>query len=100
MSRCKCFRLHAPTGALLDADAHLGFINSQASQSSNSGWLGGVPCVPKSFSVSTRPRPKYCCQTRLTATRARSGFSGETSQRARSNRVSRELPEEADSLVV
>ena len=37
-----------------------------ASQSSSSGCVGGVPCVPKSFSVSTRPRPKYCCQMRLT----------------------------------
>ena len=33
-------------------------MSSQASQSSSSGWLGGVPCVPKSLSVSTRPRPK------------------------------------------
>ena len=50
-------------------------MNSMASQSSSSGCDGGVPCVPKSFSVSTRPRPKYCCQTRFTITRAVSGFS-------------------------
>ena len=29
-----------------------------------------MPCEPKSFSVSTKPRPKYCCQMRLTTTRA------------------------------
>ena len=34
-------------------------ISSQASQSSSSGWLGDEPWVPKSLSVSTRPRPKY-----------------------------------------
>jgi hypothetical protein len=32
--------------------------------------------VPKSFSVLTRPRPKYCCQTRLTMTRAVRGLRG------------------------
>ena len=33
------------------------------------------------------PRPKYLCQTQLTATRAVSGLAGSTSQRARSSRV-------------
>ena len=61
-------------------------MNSQASQSSSSGWLGGVPCVPKSLSVSTRPRPKYACQIRFTATLAVSGLRRSTSQRARSMR--------------
>ena len=32
--------------------------NSLASQSSNSGWLGGRPRTPKSFGVVTKPRPK------------------------------------------
>ena len=50
-------------------------MNSVASQSSSSGWVGGSPCVPKSSLVSTRPRPKNCSQTRLTATRAVSGLS-------------------------
>ena len=60
-----------------------------ASQSSSSGCVGGVPWVPKSFSVSTSPRPKYACQSRLTVTRAVSGFAGSTSQRARSSRFGR-----------
>ena len=49
----------------LDADAILFAVdprNSCASQSSNSGCVGRSPCVPKSFSVSTRPRPKTRCQ--------------------------------------
>ena len=57
-------------------------MNSTASQSSSSGWLGNVPCVPKSSSVSTRPRPNSCAQKRLTMTRAVSGLSRSTSQRA------------------
>ena len=61
--------------------------NSLASQSSSSGCDGGVPWVPKSFSVSTRPRPKNCLPERLTVTRAVSGFAGSTSHCARSSRV-------------
>ena len=53
-----------------------------ASQSSSSGCDGGVPRVPKSSLVSTRPRPKNCSHAWLTATRAVSGFSRLTSQRA------------------
>ena len=41
-----------------------------------------LPCVPKSSLVSTRPRPNNCSHARLTATRAVSGFSSSTSQRA------------------
>src|SRR5262245_22976408 len=43
--------------------------NSRASQSSSSGWLGGSPSRPRSLAVVTSPRPKCCCQTRLTITR-------------------------------
>src|SRR6266478_2207710 len=64
-----------------------GATNSAASQSSSSGCVGGEPWAPKSFSVSTRPRPKYCCQRRLTVTRAVSGLAGSTIQRARSRRL-------------
>ena len=46
-------------------------MSSHASQSSNSGWLGGEPWVPKSLSVSTSPRPNSACQIRLTTTRGR-----------------------------
>ena len=33
-------------------------MNSVASQSSSSGWVGRSPWVPKSSLVTTRPRPK------------------------------------------
>ena len=46
-----------------------------------------APCVPKSSLVSTRPWPKNSCHIRLTATRAVSGFSGPTSQRASVKRL-------------
>ena len=45
-------------------------ISSPASQSSSSGCVGRSPCVPKSLGVATIPRPKWCCQSRLTITRA------------------------------
>src|SRR5438105_1100866 len=61
-------------------------MNSTASQSSSSGCDGFSPCAPKSSEVRTRPRPKNSCQIRLTMTRAGSGFSRETIQRARANR--------------
>ena len=57
-----------------------------ASQSSSSGWLGYSPCSPKFSDVLTRPVPKYICQKRFTATRAVSGWSGSTSQRANPSR--------------
>ena len=64
--------------------------NSAASQSSSSGCdrplaLGAEVVDDRAL----RPVPKNCFQSRLTNTRAVSGFSGETSQRARSSRVSR-----------
>jgi hypothetical protein len=33
-------------------------MNRLASQSSNSGCVGGLPCLPKSFAVGTMPCPK------------------------------------------
>ena len=57
---------------------------SAASHSSSSGWVGGVPRRPKSEGVGTIGLPKWCCQIRLTITRAvrcRGGPS--VSQRAR-----------------
>ena len=62
-------------------------MNSVASQSSNSGWVGIEPCVPKSSLVSTIPRPKSCSQYRLTVTRAVSGLSSDTSQFARPSQI-------------
>ena len=56
--------------------------NSVASQSSSSGWRRPSPIVPKSLGVATIPRPKWCCQRRLTITRAVSGLSGRVSQSA------------------
>ena len=67
-------------------------MNSEASQSSNSGWLGHSPCEPKSFSTLERPVPKNCCHIRLAKTLAVSGFSGDTSQLAKSRRLARRLP--------
>ena len=61
-------------------------MNETASWSSNSGWLGGWPAAPKLSGVGTRPRPNRCSQTRLTSTRAVSGFSGEASHSASSSR--------------
>ena len=52
----------------------VGCMNSAASQSSSSGWLGHSPCEPKSFSTLERPVPKNCCHSRLTKTLAVSGF--------------------------
>ena len=45
-------------------------MNSQASQSSNSGCDGVSLCVPRSSLMLTNPVPKYACQTRLTNARA------------------------------
>ena len=55
-------------------------MNSTASQSSNSGWLGASACVPRSSEVATRPVPKYACQARLTNARAVVGDFRSTSQ--------------------
>ena len=61
-------------------------MNETASWSSSSGWLGGWPAAPKLSGVGTRPRPNRCSQTRLTSTRAVSGFSGDASHSASSSR--------------
>ena len=60
--------------------------NSEASQSSSSGWVGASPCVPKLFGERTIPRPKWCWKTRLAITRAVRGFSGDAIQSARTRR--------------
>ena len=52
---------------------HPSSINEWAKWSSNSGWVGGSPRLPKSPGVRTRPSPKQVIQTRLTQTRAKSG---------------------------
>ena len=62
-------------------------MNSTASQSSNSGWLGASLWVPKSSGVATRPVPKYACHIRLTNTRAVVGALGSTSHFAKVRRV-------------
>ena len=54
--------------------------------SSRSGWLGNVPLVPKSSSVSTMPLPKQRIHVLLTVTLEVSGFFGSTSHLARSSR--------------
>ena len=46
--------------------------------------------APKSCGVSTRPLPKNSCQARFMVTRAVSGLSRETSQRASARREGRE----------
>ena len=60
--------------------------NSTASQSSSSWFAGASPMMPKSSEVFTRPVPNSSCQNRFTVTRARSGFSEETSHWARPRR--------------
>ena len=67
-------------------------MNSTASQSSSSGCVGQAPCAPKSSGVATIPWPNAEPQSRLTNTRAVSGLSRETTQRARSSRVARRSP--------
>ena len=57
-------------------------MNWMANQSSNSGCVGGSPRVPKLEGVATIPLPKWCCQMRLTITRAVRGLSGRVSQSA------------------
>ena len=75
-------------------------MNSDASQSSSSGCVGASPCVPKSFSVRTIPRPKNRCQTRLTVTLGVSGLLSSTSHRARSSRFGLATPSGANTLGV
>src|SRR5215510_3619086 len=64
----------------------VGFINSTASQSSNSRCDGASLCMPKSSGVATNPAPKYCCQTRLTIERAVVGELRSTSHFAKASR--------------
>ena len=47
---------------------------------------GGPVSVPKSLVWATRPRPKCCCHTRLTMTRAVKGFCGSAIHRANVSR--------------
>ena len=64
ISRCSC---------LIDCEPPPS-RNSAASQSSSSGCVGSAPLRPKSLGVSTMPRPKWYCQTRLTIDRQVSGL--------------------------
>ena len=63
INRCNCFRLQSSA------------IRRVASQSSNSGCVGGVPSLPKSLVLAAKPRPKCCCHRRLASTRAVKGLS-------------------------
>src|SRR5213083_2645974 len=74
MTRCKCFKLQPE------------LMNSDASQSSNSGCVGGSLRVPKSEGDATSGSPKCSIQTRFTSTRAVSGLAGEAIARASSRR--------------
>ena len=61
----------------------LGFDNSRASQSNNSGCVGMAPALPKSLPVETIPVPKTCCQIRFAMTLAVNGFSLSTTHSAK-----------------
>ena len=61
-------------------------INSQASQSSNSGCEGGLPFLPKLTTVETNALPKWRNHMWLIATRAVSGLSLLAIQLARASR--------------
>ena len=50
--------------------------NSEASQSSNSGCVGGSAKKPKLLGVLIIACPKWCCHIRLTSTRDVKGCSG------------------------
>ena len=52
--------------------------------------------MPKLSVVATRPLPNTWCQMRFTITRAVSGFSGDTSQRASARRFGVEEFEDED----
>ena len=51
-------------------------MNSTASQSRSALFEHGIPALPKSLGVETRPSPKWNCQIRLTITRDVSGCVG------------------------
>ena len=57
-------------------------MNSAASQSSNSGCVGGSLRVPKSAGEFTRGSPKCSIQTRFTSTRGVRGLPGDVMARA------------------
>src|SRR5262249_34915053 len=80
ISRCRCLSDQA------GPDSPVGSMNSTASQSSISGWLGGSLWVPRSSLVLTRPVPKYACQTRFTNERAAVGDLRSTSHLAKVSR--------------
>ena len=63
-------------------------MNSQASWSSSFKFTGASPWVPRSSRTLLSPVPKKCFHRRFIVTRAVSGFSFETSQAARSSRLS------------
>ena len=50
-------------------------MKSLANQVRRSGWVGQLPCEPKSPGVDTSGRPKMVCQYRFTVTLAVSGWS-------------------------
>ena len=58
--------------------------NRAASQSSSAGFDGAFSARAEVVGVRTRPSPKWCCQIRLTITRAVSGLSGRASHSASS----------------
>ena len=88
MVRIRCLM----SQACVPSACHSGFMNSAASQSSSSGCVGHSPCEPRSSSIFEMPCRRTARHTRLTKTRAVSGFAGETSQFARSSRVARRPP--------
>ena len=65
---------------------HPSLTNRSASQFNRSGWVGGVPNLPKLLLDRTIPRPKWCCQTRFTATRAVRRLSGLVAHSANAKR--------------
>ena len=74
MSRWRCFKLQPDS------------MNSTASQSSSSWWIGRGVRRPKSNIDATSGSPKCRIQMWLTATRAVSGFRRSTIQRASARR--------------
>ena len=61
--------------------------NVDASQSSNSRWVGGAPWLPKSSVLELSPRPNKRDHNRFTTTRAVSGLSVSNSQSAKARRI-------------
>ena len=61
--------LHTPTGT-----------HELRSQEVEKFGVDAAPDTPRLSTVATSPVPKWCCQMRLTMTRAKSGFSGDVTQ--------------------